>query len=152
MICDICFFCFHWRRCMLVIFSAIVLQQAHSLPVVNIKYFTVLQITPIKFYSCVFGDGLLFIFSDAENDSGYSKECIFLLSEILFSTIISKTVAAFCPFSVFLQWHLKTKYHLTFQAFMHIRKSLSSAWLSSILEFNFVRTKTVSIHAYDTED
>jgi hypothetical protein len=130
-----------------------VLQQAGSLPAVNTKCYTVLQINPSKFSSCVFGDGLLFVLPEAENDPGYSKQYIFLLSEILFSTILSKApVGSLCPFPQLLQWHLKTKYYLTFHAFMHIRNSLSSARLCGILEFNFVRTKTVPIFTCDTEN
>jgi hypothetical protein len=62
----------------------------------------VLQIMPSKFSSCVFGNGLLFVFPKAENYSGYSKESMFLPSETLFSIFLSKThVAAFVIFRNF---------------------------------------------------
>jgi hypothetical protein len=45
---------------------------------------------PSKFSSCVFGDGLLLVFPEAENYYAYLKEYIFPLSGILFSTVLSK--------------------------------------------------------------
>ena len=84
------------------IFNVTVLQQAGFLPAAKTECCKVLQLTPLKFSSCVFGDCLLFVLLEAENDPGYSKEYIFLLSEILFSTILSKTpVAAFVLFPNF---------------------------------------------------